>query len=86
MKLLDTNRYYLKGTSNKFLHIATIEYGIREFMCFFEVIENKLFIEECTGGNLQFIDDDDLATELSNFLFHKGTTDLKLGAFVADKF
>jgi hypothetical protein len=84
MKLLNTNRYYLKGTSNRFIHIATIANGVREFVAFFDSIGKQLFIEEISGGSLEFISDDSLAKELSDFLFYKEITNLRHGDFTVD--
>lgn len=41
-------------------------------MCFVKKNTQQCFIEEITGGSLSFIDDDQLATELANFLTEKG--------------
>jgi len=68
VKLIDTNRYYLPGTSQQWMHLASVHYGVREFMCFIEVSTQKVYIEEVTGGSLEFINDDMLAEELAAFL------------------
>lgn len=69
MRLSDTNRYYLPGTTA--LHLATVIDGVREYICFH--LNEKIYIEEITGGRgPDFIEDDTLATELHNFLtYHK---------------
>lgn len=66
MRLSNTNRFWLPGTNNKALHLATILDGLREYMCFF--LDGKVYIEQITGGSLEFIEDDSLAEELTNFL------------------
>lgn len=67
--LLDTNKYYLAGTHNQTLHIASLTDGLREFMCF--TFKGKIYIEEISGGSLIFIEDDSLAQALSDFLHDK---------------
>lgn len=75
-KLTDTNRFDLKGTNGRFIHLATVHGGIREFMCFADRYEAKIYIEEIIGGQLVFITDDSLAQGLSNFLTHEGVLNL----------
>lgn len=77
MKLLDTNRFYLKGTNNRFLHLASISEGLKEYMCFADVKTSKLYIEQITGGHLEFIDDDILAKALFDYLEYSGVLDMK---------
>lgn len=74
--LIDTNRYNLKGTNNRFLHLATVQRGLREYMCFIDKTNGKTYIEEITGGSLQFIEDDFLAEELTNFLTETGVLNI----------
>ncbi len=76
MKLLDTNRYYLKGTGERFLHLASVQYNCREFICFVDKLTNKVYIEESTGGILEFIEDDSLAYALSEFLAYHRILDI----------
>lgn len=71
MKLINSNRFYLNNTSNRFLHLASVSYGLREFICFADVETTQIYIEEVTGGSLSFIADDSLAEELNNFLVYK---------------
>lgn len=68
MKLINTNRFYLTGTNNRFLHVASVSDGLREYMCFHDRILKKTYIEEITGGHLEFISDDKLAQEIFDFL------------------
>jgi len=76
MKLVDSNRFYLPGTNNRYLHLATLHNGIREYMCFAEVGAQKIYIEEITGGSLQFIEDEALAGALHEFLREAGVLDI----------
>lgn len=72
MKLADSNRFYLNGTGERFLHLATVHEQLREYMCFMDLFTQKVYIEEITGGSLQFIEDESLAEELHAFLVDKG--------------
>jgi len=84
MKLLNTNRFYLIGTHNRFVHIATIQNGFHEYMAFYDSIEKKFYVEEISASGLVYIEDDNLAKELGDFLFHKKITDLTYGDFTVD--
>jgi hypothetical protein len=84
IKLLDSNRYEMKGTNGRFVHLATMQDGIREYVCMYDLKESKCYIEEISGGQLKFIDDDNVAADLADFLFNKHITDLKYGLPVAD--
>ncbi len=75
-KLIDTNRYALPGTSNRFLHLATVHYGLKEYMCLADRQTNQVYIEEITGGRLSFISDDSLAQAIADFLAEKGITSI----------
>jgi len=76
MKLIDSNRYYLPGTSGRWIHIATVHHGLREYMCFADRSNNKMYIEEITGGSLEFIDDDSLAQGLADFVTDRCVLDV----------
>lgn len=71
MKLINTNRFYLQGTPA--LHLATVTKGVREYVCF--ALNGKIYIEEISGGHLEFIEDDQLAEDLHNFLTEKRVLD-----------
>ena len=43
-------------------------------MCFLDTRTLKVYIEEITGGHLEFIDDDSLAQALAKFLEEKKVT------------
>lgn len=68
MKLVDTNRYYLPGTGA--LHLASVQEGVHEYICFY--LAGKIYIEEITGGHLEYIEDDSLAQGLTDFLTFQG--------------
>lgn len=76
MKLINSNRFFLEGTQNRFLHMATAHYGAREFMCFQDCVTGNTYIEEITGGTLERIEDDALAIALANFLEETGVLDV----------
>lgn len=74
MKITDSSRFHLKGTGNRWLHLATIQDSLREFMCFQDAQTQQVYIEEITGGHLEFIKDESLAQELAAFLADAGIT------------
>jgi hypothetical protein len=76
VKLIDTNRYYLKGTNREWLHIATVQDSLKEYICFTNVKTKQVFIESITGGHLEYIPDDALAQELNDFLVFNGVLDM----------
>lgn len=84
MKLLNTNRFELAGTNGRFVHLATVIDGLHEYMCMFDLKENKCYIEELVMGDLTFIADDKLVRELAAFLVEHHITDVKHGLPVAD--
>jgi len=54
-KLIDKTIFPLKGTTG-YEHVATIQYGLREFMCFRHLASLQMWIEEITGGHLEKIE------------------------------
>lgn len=74
--LADTNRFHLKGTKKRFIHLATVHRALQEYMCFVDVWTGKTYIEKITGGQLEFIGDDSLARGLHDFLVDKGVLDI----------
>lgn len=76
MKLIDSNRFYLPGTHERFLHLASVHHGVREFMCFMDVRTQKVYIEEVTGGHLEFVEDDSLVSDIHCFLIETGVLDV----------
>ena len=73
MKLINTERFYLKGTANRWIHLATVHDSVKEYMCFMDLLTNQTYIEEITGGGGPYrIEDDSLAEALTNFLTRKG--------------
>lgn len=76
-KLINSNRFYLPGTNNKFLHLATVQESIREYICFVDIRTIQVYIEEITGGAGPFlIKDDKEAEAIHNFLMEKGILDM----------
>jgi len=62
--LSDTNRFYLKGTPA--LHLATVLDGLKEYICFY--LNGNIYIEEITGGHLEYIKDEEKVDEIRHFL------------------
>jgi len=72
--IINKKTFPLPGTRGRFTHLATIQYGIREFMYFKDKLEHRVYIEEITGGHLERIEDDSLWNSLKEFLDEKGLT------------
>jgi len=77
MKIIDSNRYYLPNTHKEYIHLATIQHQLREYICFAHVSTQKVYIEEITGGSLEWIADDGLAQALHDFLQDRAVLDMK---------
>lgn len=85
----DSNIFPLPGNPHM-LHLATISYGLREFIamvcikgpyqgsCYIEevVLESRDFNKD-VWANCKFIADDNLAFDLAKFCEDKGITDMK---------
>lgn len=69
------------------LHIATISYGLREFVVMLDHTTQSMYIEEIVlesvdfsndvWANMKFIDDDELAFDLAKFAEDLQLTDMK---------
>lgn len=68
IKIADKNKYPLPKTNGRFIHIATMHYGLREFIYFVDKATQQSYIEEITGGTLQIIEDDNLWNDLAQTL------------------
>ena len=76
-KLINSNRFPLPGTNNRFLHLATVQDSIKEYICFVDTRTTQIYIEEITGGaGPFFIEDDSVVQDITNFLTEKGTLDI----------
>ena len=64
-KILNKNRYPLPGTKGRYIHLASIQHSLREFIYFVDRKTNKTYIEEITGGRMEAIDDDNLWNDLA---------------------
>jgi len=69
MKIIDSSVYPLQSDQSVY-HLATLVDGVREYVAF--LLDNKVYIEEITGGNLKYIDDDDIAKEAEELLLDAG--------------
>jgi len=84
--LKNTNLFLLPGNQHM-LHVATIGYGLREFILMVDRSTAKMYIEEVVletkdfdkdvWANLKFIQDDALANDLSEFCDKEGLRDIK---------
>ncbi len=88
-KVKNSNLFKLPNNPHM-LHLATISYGLREFIamvciqgphfgkCYIEeVVLNTVDWKTDVFANLKFIDDDNLAFDLAKYCEDKGLTDMK---------
>ena len=75
MKLLNSNRFYLPGQT-EFLHLASVSDGVKEYICFANVHNQKVYIEDISNGSPSFIEDDFLVEAIADFLTRKKVLDL----------
>ena len=68
MQLINSNRFYLPGSNNCALHLATVTRNLKEYVCFFLKTTGQIYIEEITGGHLSEVNDDELFQALYDFL------------------
>ena len=76
IRVLNSDVYVLKGTDDRFFHLATLTRGLHEYMVFFDDRDKKVFVEKITGGHLEYVDDESLWEELATFAQNKGLTDI----------
>ena len=77
MKLLDSNRFLLpvRGASGYMLHLATVEDGVHEYLCFYLSSTGQVYIEEVTGGHLEVIESLARHETVVDFLTRQGVLD-----------
>lgn len=66
--ILNRKQFALPGTNGRFKHLATITYGVREFMAFLDMDTVNTYVEEITGGHLEEVKDEELWQDLVRFL------------------
>jgi len=71
-QVLNNKIFTLNGTSGRYWHLLTLTRGLKEYMCFIDILGKDeyrvpvIYIEEVTGGHLEKILEDDLYTELKH--------------------
>jgi hypothetical protein len=65
--------------------MASVTEGLREYMCFVDMTNQKCYIEEMIGGHLAYIEDDSCVEEIANLLTEKHILDMKYGIAAPDK-
>ena len=91
--LKNTNIFSMPGNSH-LVHMATIGYGLREFVAMIgvagsakgnayieEVVLTSIDYDKDVYANLKFIDDDNLANDLAEWVQEKGLLDMKERGF-----
>ncbi len=84
MKLINTNRFYLRGTSDQFLHLATVQNGFDEYICFVDNVTQKCYIEQVDVHGLHFIPDDNLVEQIKQLLEEYHVIDIRYGLALPD--
>lgn len=85
LKVKNCSRFRLPGSNKHFIHLGTIEYGIREFIVFHctagpkagntyieEVVLTSVDWTEDVFANCKFVSDDNLAQDLAAFATEQG--------------
>lgn len=72
IKVVNSSVFPLNGTNGRYVHLASMHKGLREYMCFIDKRLQRVFIEQISGGHLEFIEDQQLAEELAAFLQERG--------------
>ena len=73
--LVDSNLYDLPNCKGRFVHLASVNDGLKEYVAFVDRITSRCYIEDITGGTLVFIEDDNVAEDLAAFLSEKKLLD-----------
>lgn len=80
-KLLNTEKFYLNipNSPMRWLHLATVGHGVKEYIFFMDRTNGQHYIEDITGAQLDFIEDDELWHAIANFLDENGFTTFTFG-------
>jgi hypothetical protein len=76
MKITNSNQFPLPNTNKRFVHLATVVDGLREYMMFRDETEARVYLEEFTGGQLNMIEDDDTWHNIMQYLVQAGVADV----------
>jgi hypothetical protein len=79
MNIKDSNKYYLGvvGAKKRFVHLATVEDGLRIYMAVWDTVTGKLHLNDYTTGQFEEIEDDNLWKELERLLFERKITTIE---------
>lgn len=67
IQVLNSERFFLKGTGKSYVHVATLGKGLKEYMVLLDTRVGTTYIEEITGGSLKAIEEDEEWNELVQF-------------------
>ena len=73
-ELIDSQKYALQGTKGRFLHMATVRGGLREFVLLQDQALGDIYLNEVTAGGVEMIEDDELVEAVYAFLNEQGIT------------
>ncbi len=85
-RLASKEMFDLPGTNGRFVHLASIHKSVREYMLFVDTQTDRCYIEEVSGGHLEFIEDDALAVDLAKFCESRSLSDpRRIGEYLNGK-
>ena len=67
-ELVDDKKYALQGTKGRFIHMATVRGGLREFVLLQDQALGDIYLNEVTAGGVEMIEDDSLFKAVYAFL------------------
>jgi hypothetical protein len=77
LKLINSNRYFLNVLQfpRRFLHLATIQQSLKEYICLLDVLTHQCYIEEMPLTNSLI--EEELSQDIERFLYEKGILGIK---------
>lgn len=76
LKLLNSNLFELAGAP-MWLHLGTAANGMKEYICFVNIITNQCYCERFEGTQLVSIENDNEFEDVARFFTEQGISDLK---------
>jgi hypothetical protein len=77
-ELVDDKKYALQGTKGRFIHMATVRGGLREFVLLQDQALGDIYLNEITAGGVDVIEDDELFKAVYAFLLEHDIVVYKL--------
>lgn len=71
MKVTNSDKYHI---DDRFLHIATLQDGLRRYEVIIDLLTSKMHLNETTTGSYEVIEDDDTFWQIVKLLTEKKIT------------